>query len=151
MNIKEPIIYHEAAHALVGHHVGMRLVFADMTGLAVESPVVGLDCDPVPARMRPYARAVAALAGPVAEAMHNGGRYNWRQDGEVAKQSAKALHNDDIEKRSLQLIEWAQEARRIIILNETRMQRIYMALMAQKFLTGAELTNLVQHALKPAA
>jgi ATP-dependent Zn protease len=143
MRKNDSIIYHEAGHALVGYHVGMRLVFADMTCLAIDSPVVGLDCDPVPAPDRPRARALAALAGPIAEAKMNGGIHNWRQDGEVARQSAKALHNDNIEARSLQLIEWAQEARRIINSNEERMKRIYMALAARNYLTGDELTRIV--------
>jgi hypothetical protein len=147
MRKNDSIIYHEAGHALVGRHVGMRLVFADMTCLAIDSPVVGLDCAPVPAPDRPRARALAALAGPIAEAQMNGGVHNWRQDGEVARQSAKALHNDNIEARSLQLIEWAQEARLIIVSNETRMRRIYMALAARHYLTGDELVKVVDAAI----
>ena len=102
--IKHPIIYHEAAHALVGYLVGMRVSFADMTGLTVGAPVVGLDVDPVPAPSRPRARALSALAGPIAEAMANGGHYNWRQDGKVAEIAAKALHNDDVEGVCVQLV-----------------------------------------------
>lgn len=139
----DSIIYHEAGHALVGHTVGMRLVFADMTGLTVGCPVVGLDCEPVPAHARPRARALAALAGPIAESMMNGGRYNWRQDGKVAEVAAKALHNDDVEKRSVQLIEWANEARRIIQTHEAGMKRIYMAFNYRQFLDGDALTKLV--------
>lgn len=140
----DSIIYHEAGHALVGHLVGMRLVFADMTGLTVGCPVVGLDVEPVPAPARPRARALAALAGPIAEAQMNGGRYNWRQDGKVAEIAAKALHNSDVEKCSLQLVEWANEARTLLDLNETRLKRIYMALNARQFLTGNALTKLVE-------
>jgi hypothetical protein len=140
----DSIIYHEAGHALVGHIVGMRLVFADMTGLTVGCPVVGLDCEPVPAHARPRARALAALAGPIAEAKMNGGRYNWRQDGKVAEIAAKALHNADVEKCSVQLVEWAHEARMLIELNEERMKRIYLALNARQLLTGEALTKLVE-------
>lgn len=140
----DPIIYHEAAHALVGHTVGMRLVFADMTGLTVGCPVVGLDCDPVPAMDRPRARALAALAGPIAEARANGGHYHWRQDGKVAEIAAKALHNDDIERRSLQLIEWAAEARRVIVTNENRLEWLHDTFRARQFFTGEELLEVVQ-------
>lgn len=143
MNIDKPIIYHEAGHALVGHEVGMRLVFADMTGLAVGCPVVGLDCDPVPAPDRPRARALAALAGPIAEARANGGKYNWRQDGEVAKVAAKALHNDDVERCSVQLIDWMAEASAMLVTHENRLKRIYLALVARQHVTGVELTRLV--------
>lgn len=143
----DPIIYHEAAHALVGHMVGMRLSFADMTGLTVASPVVGLDVEPVLVPQRPRARALAALAGPLAEAMQNGGRYNWRQDGKVAEVAAKALYNDDVEAVYIQMIAWAQEARVMIENHERAMDRIAIAFKRRGFLTGRELTTLVVDAV----
>lgn len=78
----------------------------------------------------------------------NGGRYNWRQDGKVAEVAAKALHNDDVEKRSVQLVEWANEARRIIQTHEAGMKRIYMALHYRQMLDGDALTKLVQIAVR---
>lgn len=148
MKVSDSIIYHEAGHALVGHTVGMRLVFADMTGLTVGCPVVGLDCEPVPVPERPRARAMAALAGPLAEALMNGGQYNWRQDGKVAEIAAKALVQDDIEKRSVLLVEWGREARRILKAHEAGMKRIYMAFQARQMLDGEELTKLVRSAVR---
>ena len=147
MKQNDSIIYHEAGHALVGHTVGMRLVFADMTGLTVGCPVVGLDCEPVPVPDRPRARALSALAGPLAEAMMNGGVHNWRQDGKVAEIAAKALVQDDIEKRSVLLVEWANEARRILRAHENGMKRIYMAFQSRQTLDGGELTRLVANAV----
>lgn len=144
----DPIIYHEAGHALVGHTVGMRLVFADMTCLTVESPVVGLDCEPVPVPDRPRARALAALAGPLAEALMNGGRYNWRQDGKVAEVAAKALVQDNIEKRYALMIEWGDEARTILRAHERAMDRIAIAFKQRGFIGERALNKLVVDAIK---
>ena len=147
MKQNDSIIYHEAGHALVGHKVGMRIAFADMTGLTVGCPVVGLDVEPVPVPQRPRARALAALAGPIAEAQMNGGHYNWRQDGKVAEVAAKALHNADVEACARQLVQWAAEARDIITQNEKAMKRIYMALSARQFIDGDDMHLLVERAV----
>jgi hypothetical protein len=147
----DSIIYHEAGHALVGYKVGMRLVFADMTGLTVGCPVVGLDVEPVAFARRPQARAMAALAGPLAEASVNSGIYNWRQDGKVAEIAAKALVQDDIEKRSVLLIKWATETRTILEQNKAALMKIYMALNGRALLDGDELTDLVAEACKHSA
>jgi hypothetical protein len=129
----------------------MRLVFADMTGLTVPSPVVGLDCEPVPAPARPKARALAALAGPLAEAMMNGGRYNWRQDGKVAEIAAKALHNDNLEARYAQMIAWGDEARRILRAHERAMDRIALAFKHRGFIGDVALNKLVVDSIKATA
>ena len=142
----DPIIYHEAGHAVVGRAVGMRLVFADMTGLTVPSPVVGLDVEPVPVRDRPRARALAALAGPIAEAMMNGGRYNWRQDGKVAEVSAKALHNEDIERRYAQMAKWFNETRNMLVSHERHLDRLALAFKARGLLTGEEVCAVLDRA-----
>lgn len=151
--MNKAILYHEAAHALVGHQLGMRLVLADMTGLTTGGqPVIGLDASTVPAGERPRARAVSALAGPIAEAMHNAsGVYNWRQDGKVAEVAAKALHNSDTEKCAVQVIEWANEARAILSRNQGALARIVMVLGARRMMTGAELTEIVASACKRSA
>ena len=140
----DPIIYHEAGHAVVGWHVGMRLVFADMTGLTVPCPVVGLDCGPVAAPERPRARALAALAGPIAEAMMNGGQYHWRQDGKVAEVAAKALHNEDEEARYAQLAKWFRETRGILESHARHMDRVASAFKARGVLTGEEVYALLE-------
>lgn len=143
-----PIVYHEAAHALVGYLTGMRLVFADMTCLTVSSPVVGLDVDPVLAYDRPRARALTALAGPLAEAQQNGGQYNWRQDGKVAEVAAKALVQDDLEKRYAMMIEWAQESRKLLAANVKALDRIAIALKARGFIGESDLQSLVYKSIK---
>jgi len=136
------IVWHEAAHALVGHRLGMKVQFIDMTGLLIPSPVCGLDIDTVPEADRVRATGITALAGPVGEVYQCPGRQVvWRQDGEVARTAAKSLGGDTSE-QMLQLIGWAREAHRIIDTDKAY-KPLVMLLQARRMLTGAEFEEIV--------
>ena len=105
----DSLVWHEAAHAIVGYRLGMKVEFIDMSGLMIASPVCGLDSETVPAPDRARATGITALAGPIGEQTLLQGRPVWRQDGEVARASAKALAATMPEQMAL-LIEWSRMA-----------------------------------------
>lgn len=138
----DPLVWHEAAHALVAHRMGMRVEFVDMTGLMVPSPVCGMDVETVPANRRAEATGLAALAGPVAEAMENGQAPLWRQDGKVAQDAAKALAKDQPGQMRL-MMKWVKQVRHLLQNDRAFKPLVYM-LAKREMLTGEEVVKLVQ-------
>lgn len=138
----DPLVWHEAAHALVAHRVGMRVEFVDMTGLMVPSPVCGMDVETVPAARRAEATGLAALAGPVAEAMENGQAPLWRQDGKVAQDAAKALAKDQPGQMKL-MMKWVRQVRAMLE-NDRAFKPLVYLLAKREMLTGEEVVKLVQ-------
>ena len=76
----------------------------------------------------------------------NGGRYNWRQDGKVAEVSAKALHNEDIERRYAQMAKWFNETRNMLVSHERHLDRLALAFKARGLLTGEEVCAVLDRA-----
>lgn len=143
--VYDPIMVHEAGHAIVATLVGAKISFADMSGLAVGCPVVGLDFEPVPAFERPKARALAALAGPIAESMANGGHFNWRQDGKVAEIAAKALVQDDIEKRCVLLMEWSALTKSMLAQHKSALFTLAEMFERATFMRGEEVEKHLRY------
>ena len=143
----DPIVWHEAAHALVGHRLGMHVEFIDMTGLLIPSPLCGLNVEPVPVEDRARVTGITALAGPVGESLKTGRAPAWRQDGEVARVQAKALASD-MGEQMLTLIDWSRQA--LTMLNTDPAYRpLVAALDARRMLTGAEIAALIRTADNP--
>lgn len=142
---RDSIVLHEAGHALVGRLVGAEIVFADMTGLTVGCPVVGLDYEPVPVPLRPQARALAALAGPIAESFANGGKHNWRQDGKVAEVAAKALVQENPEAIARKLVEWAVTTRKMLLRYERQLHAIYDYFHVEKIVRGEDVMDFLRN------
>lgn len=138
----DPLVYHEAAHALVAYRLGFRIEFIDMTGLMIPSPVCGMDVEPVPAYERARATGMAALAGPVGESIGNGRPPLWRQDGKVALVSAKALAFDAAAQANL-LIQWAQEVRQMLTTDACYMPLVKV-LHERQMLTGAYINDMLK-------
>ena len=138
----EPLVWHEAAHALVGYRLGMRVQHLDMTGAHAPCPSCGLDETTVPETERARATGLAALAGPVAESMADGEPPRWREDGQVAKEAARALASDVAEQMEL-VLEWRREARRMLE-GDPAYVPLVRVLAERERLTGEELETFLR-------
>jgi hypothetical protein len=143
-----PLVWHEAAHALIGYRLGMEVQFIDMTGLLIPSPVCGLDSETVPVANRAAATGMAALAGPVGEALASGGEPRWRQDGEVARTSAKALAPDTVGQLDL-LISWQRQVKAMLQADPAYKPLVH-ALDRIGAMTGPEVQAFIRNADKAA-
>ena len=138
----DALVWHEAAHAVIGHRLGFRIEFIDMTGLYIASPVCGMDVEPVPAYERARARGIAALAGPIGESFATNRTPMWRQDGAVAKVSAKALATGESEQAQL-MIQWTQEARAMLNA-DTHYKKLVQVLAKNEMMTGREVIRVLK-------
>lgn len=121
----DSLVWHEAAHGIVGYRLGMTVHFIDMSGLMIASPVCGLDTETVAAPDRARATGIAALAGPIGEQTLLKGRPIWRQDGEVARVAAKALAGDMPGQMAL-MIEWSRTAEAMLASDPAYKPLVYL-------------------------
>lgn len=138
----EPLVWHEAAHALVGYRLGMRVEHVDMTGAHAPCPSCGLDETTVPETERARATGLAALAGPVGESMANGRDPLWRDDGHVAHEAARSLAAGVDEQVEL-VCEWRREARRMLERDPAYVPLVHV-LAERERLTGEELETFLR-------
>lgn len=137
----DPLVYHEAAHAIVAYRLGFAIEFIDMTCLMIPSPVCGMNVEPVPAYERARATGMAAMAGPVGESIATGRPPVWRQDGKVALVSAKALAFDAAAQMNL-MIQWAQEVREMLDADPAFLPLV-KELDKKQMLTGARIKEII--------
>ena len=84
-----PLVWHEAAHALVAYRHGLTVQHIDLVGAHAACPNAGIDIEIDPNlcywdRMAHFCKiGMAAVAGPVAESLRTG-QLIWRTDGHIA-------------------------------------------------------------------
>ena len=132
-----PLVWHEAAHALVGHRLGMRVELVDMTGLKAPCPSCGLDETTLPEAERARAMGLSALAGPIAESMADGEPPRWREDGHVAKDAAALLTASVADQVEL-LQAWKREARRMLE-SDPAFEPLVYELAEREVMTGEDV------------
>ena len=142
IDYSEALVWHEAAHAIVGHRLGMTVQFIDMSGLLLPTPLCGLDEASVPEEKRTRARGIAALAGPIGEVWDTTRQPSWRQDGEVARAASKDL-GGDLGEQMNRLIEWSREAKRILD-DDLHYPLVAKTLEKRRTLTGDEFRALLR-------
>jgi hypothetical protein len=112
--IRDDLIAHECAHAIVAHRLGLPVVAIDMTGLLYPVPVTLVDETVVPDGELPHVFGCFSLAGPMGESIFAQCQPQWFHDGIVARKHAEKLAPGDANAQQLLLIGWQRQARSIL-------------------------------------